>query len=471
MHFNRRSKEAILAREEKRRNLILNGNLFKVIIIITLPLFFYSLLNYVYGIVDMVMCGEISKEAVSAVATLDQIKNMITAIGGGLAAGGSILIAREIGKNDFVKARRLTTTVFILTFTIAVITVGVIIPLAPLLLRLIRIDEALISIGLSYFQVSIATAALMMINTVFMGVEKAKGTTMMITILNFGVIIIKVCLSSIFIYGLDIKDMFYVSLSTFIANALLTIFILIRIARRNYIFHFSFKEKELNKPTVGRIVKVSFPIFLGKFIFSLGKVVINSMAQRYGSDTVGALGVSNQMGGSITNGLNSFEESSSSIISQNLGNNNVKRALTTFFYSLILSLGIAVIGVILVTIFNDQLINIYSKGNEEFFEMIDTVFSYEKIGIIFLAINASVMGLLYGFGLTKLSMIINLSRVFVFRIPILFIIQNCFQDQVTGLAAVGLSMGISNACIGIVAIIVGTVVVILIKKNKLKYLK
>ena len=78
----------VSSKELRRRDFILNGNLWKVIIVISLPLFLYSILNYVNDVIDNFMCASISSAAVSASASLSQVKNMVSAIGGGLSAGG-----------------------------------------------------------------------------------------------------------------------------------------------------------------------------------------------------------------------------------------------------------------------------------------------------------------------------------------------------------------------------------------------
>ena len=78
---------------------------------------------------------------------------------------------------------------------------------------------------------------------------------------------------------------------------------------------------------------------------TMGKVVVNGMCGAYwnnyqdpeilGSLIVGTLGVSNNMCGLITSPTNSFEEGESTIVSQNLGNKNITRALKAFIYTLI----------------------------------------------------------------------------------------------------------------------------------------
>lgn len=470
----------ISLKERNRREFILNGNIWKVVFMIALPLFFYSLFSYAYSIIDTIMSSELNKDALNAVSALNQITNMISAVGAGLGAGGSILIAREIGRKDYKKAKKLSSTVFFYVFLIAILTIAIILPLTRPLLVAFNIDPKSIEIGSSYFMISVCSASVVMINTVYMGVEKARGSTLPITLLNVGVVVIKVSLNCIFIYGLKIDDMMYISLSTLIANSCLTLFILIRLLFTNYLFRFSFKNVSFKSSTLKKTFFISFPIFLGKFIFSLGKVVINSLANEYGSDVVGALGVSNNMGGSVTNPLSSIEDSSSSIISQNLGAKQVDRALKTFYVSLVYALSIAVIGVIIVTIFDTPITMFFARkagdyqAQIEYASHISKVFFFEKMGIITLAINSAVLGLLYGFRKTLIASIINISRVFVFRIPSFLICSALAKKGVSlpngevldGFMVAGISMGFSNIAIGIVAIIVAIVVISNIKKKE-----
>lgn len=463
-------------KEQQKRDFILSENIWKVVFVIALPLFFYTLFSYAYSIIDTVMCSELSKDALNAVSALNQITNMISAVGGGLGAGGSILIAREIGRKNYKKAKTLSSTIFLYVFVIAALTISIILPITPFLLRAFNVSEKSIEIGSSYFMINVCSAAVVMINTVYMGVEKARGSTLPITLLNVVVVIIKVSLNCIFIYGLKFTDMMYVSLSTLIANSTLTIYIIIKLLFTSYTFKFALKEVSFKGSTLKKTFFISFPIFLGKFIFSLGKVVINSMAKELGEDVVGALGVSNNMGGSVTNPLSSIEDSSSSIISQNIGAKKMDRALKTFYVSLVYALSIAVVGVIIVTIFDEPITMFFARSAEnqkEYAQHISKVFFYEKMGIITLALNSAVLGLLYGFKMTTTASIINIARVFVFRIPF-FIVCNSlhkqnvkiFNEELDEYMVAGMSMGLSNICIGIVAIIVAIFVVIKIKKKQ-----
>lgn len=476
MNLTNSSPTKVTAKELAKRDFILHGNLWKVVFVIAFPLFIFSFLSYIYSIIDTIMSAGISKAAVNAVGALTQANNMISAIGGGLSAGGSILIAREIGKNNYDKARRLSTSLFAYTILIGGITCAIVLSLATPILRGLNISEESIAVGFNYFIVSVISSTVIMINTVYMGVEKARGSTLPISLLNVGVVLVKVSLNMLFLYGLHLTDMMFVSLSTLIANLCLLVFVICRLASRKYLFHFRFKDIDFSGKLFGKTTAMSFPIFLGKFIFSLGKVVINALAGNYENpDVIGALGVSNNMGGSVTNPISSIEDSTSSVISQNLGAKQVDRAIKTFYVGLVYALGIASVGVIIVSVFIHPITLFFARNAgspeevEAFAKEIEQVFVYERLGIITLAINSAVLGMLYGFGYTSLASAINIARVFVFRVPIFLILEYGVKDTngnpLDGFTVSGLSMGISNILIGVVAIVVAVCVIIHVTKK------
>ena len=82
-------------RQYKKREMILNANIYKTIFVIALPILFYNVCNYLYGIYDMMIVQVANIGEAADVVVLDQIKNMIQTLGGAIATGGGILIAKK----------------------------------------------------------------------------------------------------------------------------------------------------------------------------------------------------------------------------------------------------------------------------------------------------------------------------------------------------------------------------------------
>lgn len=447
----------ISEKDKIRRERILNGNLFAAIVSICAPIFLYNLFNSFYSVIDAVVVARIDPTSVSAVAMISQINHLLSSLGAGVAAGGGIIVARLFGAGDMDDARYHSNQIISLSTIVVGILLAVCLPLALPIMRLSGVPDELIAIGTGYFIVQILTLAFMFFNSVFMAMQKAKGNTKIMFWLNILVMIIKLSLSLLFIWVMELRDIMWVAIATMIGQAVMFAILLIMMLDRDNVFIIRLSEFKLNFDVCKRVIAISFPIFLGKFIFSFGKVSVNGMCKEYGPLVVGALGVSNNMNGLATTPINSFEEGSSTIISQNLGAGNNKRALDTFKYTLALSTAMGIIGYILIRfLLQDQIIGLYNQnemaeGAAEFLALIKSIHRYDSLSILALAVNAAVLGVLYGYGKTRMTMLLNISRVFLFRIPILWYLQT-FHKEI-GAEAAGISMGISNICIALASIL------------------
>ncbi len=456
--INETKENELSARDAKRREKILNGNLWLVVFSICAPLFIYNFFNSLYNFIDTIMVSNISAEGVSSVASISQIKDLFGAIGSGISGGAGILIARSFGAGDMEKGKKYVNVLTTLAFIVAAFLLIVVIPLAQPILLLLGYPEELLSIGTGYFMVQIANLGVVIFNSSFIAIQKAKGDTKSIFFLNIIAMLIKLGLTSLFIFVFRVQDTIYVAFATLSSQIVLFTILLVMINRKDSIFRVNLFKFSLKKEYVKKILLLSIPIFFGKFIFSFGKVSVNAMCKQYGPLVVGALAVSNNICGLATSPINSFEEGGSTIVSQNLGNNNQKRALKAFGCSLVISTSIGIIGYILIRfVFQDSLIHLFASADsnsmqtdaEYFMSLIKSINDYDTWSIFSLAINAAVLGVLLGFGKTGLAMIINIARVFAFRIPVLWYFQTFHPEM--GEECAGISMGISNICIAIMS--------------------
>ncbi len=194
-------------------------------------------------------------------------------------------------------------------------------------MKLLQTDQSTIDNAMGYFYVQIIILFLTTINSTFLALEKSKGNTFKLFILNIGVIIIKISLTTLFAFGpFENVTITWLAVATLIAQGFLFIFGIYFSFRKNNILRISFKSLNLNKKNTLSIIKLAFPVFIGRFLFSFGKVYVNAQAlAQYGKKVVGALGISNTIAGLLSNMINSFEDASATIISQNYGAKNGKR--------------------------------------------------------------------------------------------------------------------------------------------------
>lgn len=448
-------------KDNDRREFVLKGNMWKVVLSISIPLAIYSGLDSLFGFIDTLMASQIGSEVVSAVAYLSQIKSAIGAIGAGLAVGGGIIIARHFGAGDIEKAKKNVSTLLFLAISIGLLILVFIVPFTKPILRLINTPEDLINVGGTYFAIEIIMIVSIFINNVYIAIERAKGNSKKVLYLNLMVVGIKLPLTALFVYVFKF-GITMMAVATLVAHLSLTIIGVWDMLRPRNVFRLSFKNLELSTAIIWPIVALALPIFFEKFAFSFGKVLVNSMSVLYGSAVVGALGVSNKIGAIVTGMTLGFQDGEASIISQNLGNVNLERAIDAFKKTLTITLILGTVGVVFIGVFLDPIITLFTQGDMEFARVVKGIARYERYGILPLIFTTAVMGFLYGFGYTKLSLGINFARLFVFRIPTLYIMQSYTN---LGSESIGVAMMVSNCLVGVTA---GIVYLFVIKNLKNK---
>ncbi|MDE7229487.1 MAG: hypothetical protein K2N56_03320 [Oscillospiraceae bacterium] len=453
----------------KRREFILNGNPMAVVLNISLPLMALGAFSYISSIIDTVVVSATDNNALSSVVMISQIKQLIIALGAGFATGSSIIVSRLIGRGEYDKAKRSANTTIEVFFCLALFVIAVIQIAAVGILKLGGMTPEMIDMGIGYFRVQIISIGVGLFNQVFMGLEKARGAMKNITLINITSMVLKLVFTVTFVNVLKLGTA-WVAGGTLCADISVTIYAWVNLFRKNYLFKFNPKNVMFTKDFFKPLCSLSIPVSLGKFVFSMGKVIVNSLGMRYEDaepGAVGALGVSNQISGSVTHLTSYSEDSESSVISYNLSQKYYSRMIKVFFCTLTLNLLISIIGFIILVIFSEPISAFFAgDGGPEKAALIEKIFSYERVGIIALAVNSSVNGLIYGLGYTKVSMVCNLSRLFVFRIPSMLVMINCFPDM--GAESLGIAMLVSNVGIGLMSVVIGIVCLLKIKHHKTK---
>ncbi len=460
MAENSKNKDGLSEKDKKFREFVLNGNMWRVTFRVCIPLAAYQGLLQIFKIIDTLIAAHIGTEAVSSVAYISQISLFISALGNGLAIGAGMKISEAYGAGDYELVRKRVSSVYALCAAISV-PVLLILPFSTQFLRLNGTPETLIETGRQYFFVEILAIVTAFFNTAYIAVERARGNTGLILRINVVYLAAKTLLTAGFVYGLD-GGVVSISLATLISNLTLLAMGMKNILAKDSIFGFSFSAVSFGKKVILPVIKTSYPAAAEKAAFAYGKLIVNKMSAEYGDSTVGALGVSNNIGGIASNLQNGFQEGGASIISQNIGAGKIGRALEAYRKILVVNVIIGAVFMTLTLLFLDFISGLFAGSDGEFRLLIVSVYRYEALGAVTLGINAAVMALLYGFGYTKLTLLLNVMRVFVFRIPVLWYFQN-YTDM--GSKSVGAVMMVSNISIGVCGLIAAFFVIRRIKRR------
>ena len=458
--------------ESEFREKSLSSNVYLLIIQVGMPLAVFALFASLFSLLDTIMASHIGTIDVSTVAYMNQLRMILDSIGTGIGTGSMILINRAYGAGDKAKTNELTNTLVRLLLILSLIFL-LMIPFVPAILRLIKTPEEFISEGSAYFRILITATVVNFVNLIYINVEKSRGRTGVILVANLSMMVIKLIFSALFVYILD-KGIAYIALSTLISYSACAIYALPHLFDRNSIFcirpSLVFHTK---KGYSKSLLSLSFPVAVEDSTFSLGKVIVNSIASSYGAEMIGALGISNNVSGLAASFENGFSDASSSIVSQNYGAGKCRRAIKVYIANIIITFIASLFALGVLYAFSDKLIPIFATSrngfNAGFMETIRRIFIYDSLSCFGIAFNGAGMDFLLGLGKTKVTLVLNFLKIFVFRIPVLFILQMFISD---GATALGIMMMISNCGVAIpTTLICIHVARNLIKEEKLNEIK
>ncbi len=441
-------------KDESFRQYALTAAPWKVLLTVCAPLALYEALHQIFKVLDTLMASHIGSDEVSAIACLGQITLMLNALGAGLAVGGSIKISEAYGRGDYEAVRKRVATLYTMAVIVSLLVAATLIPFAEGFLRLLNTSENLIAIGAGYFRVEVLTLIVSFFNTVYIAIERSRGHAKKILYLNLVIIVVKLGLSALFVYVLNYGVMM-IAVATLISQSLLLFYSLLTMPRDEGAFRFSFRNISLKKKTVLPILNLSYPVSAEKMLFAAGKVLVNSMSEAYGDLTVGALGISNNIGGLTTGYHAGMLSGASGLISQNRGAGKYRRTLQLYGWLVAVDVAIGLAGILVVSQTLPWLAQVFAQSKDAFdpvfCDMIVSIHQWEMLGYITLGFNSASLALLLGYGYTKLTLLLNVARVFVFRVPVLWALQNF---TAMGAEAVGVTMMVSNICAGLSALVV-----------------
>ncbi len=454
-------KAQLSKKDEKFREFALNGNMMKVILYVCVPLALYQSLTQIFKVFDTMMASHISATAVSSVAYISQIQIMLSALGSGLAVGASIKVSEAYGAGDYELVRRRVSTMVSLCAILGGGVLLFLLPFATSFLEFMKTPEEFISIGSTYFRIELIALVITFFNNIYIAIERARGNSKRILWMNMGIVATKLSLTAIFVYVFRM-GVTSIAIATLVSQVTVLFTALVNMSKKDNLFSFSAKAVSFRQEIVLPMMRLSVPVIIEKAAFAMGKVIVNSMCTVYGPQTVGALGISNNIGGITTMPQSGFQEGGSAVISQNRGAKKFERTMSAFKCELVCNL---IIGAVLMTVSLvclEQISHFFAGSDAPFQEMIKGIYKYEAWGAIPLGLNASVLSLMYGFGKTKVTLFMNFCRIFVFRVPVLLLLQK-FSEY--GSESAGIVMGVSNLLSGVLALFLGIATIIQVRKE------
>lgn len=392
-----------------------------------LPMVISMLVNSLYNIIDSFFVAQVSEDAMTAISIVYPLQNLANAVGVGFGVGINAAVAYYLGAGNGKAANRSATLGIILSALHGVVLAGICMLLIRPFISMFTDSEEITAYGLDYFYTVIAFAPVLTLGMAFEKVLQATGkmkTTMFCMAIGA---VANIILDPIFISGLGAvpaMGVFGAALATGIGQTLslisyIAVFLLAKIPVRLRL------ERRGEEKICRKLYYVGIPASLNLALPSFMITVLNAILAAFAEVYVLILGVYYKLQTFIYFTISGIVQGVRPLISYNLGAGRKDRVIGIFKVTLLLSLGVMVIGTILCLAIPKQLMDIFTDTPQTT-EQGAVALRIISAGFIVSAISVVVSGSFEALGKGMPSLIISLLR-YIAILPIALIMSYLFQ--------------------------------------------
>ena len=392
-----------------------------------LPMVISMLVNSLYNIVDSFFVAQVSEDAMTAISIVYPLQNLANAVGVGFGVGINAAVAYYLGAGNGKAANRSATLGIILSALHGIVLAGICMLFIRPFISIFTDSEEIVAYGLDYFYVVIAFAPVLTLGMAFEKVLQATGkmkTTMFCMAIGA---VANIILDPIFISGLGAvpaMGVFGAALATGIGQSLslisyIAVFLLAKIPVRLRL------ERRGEEKICRKLYYVGIPASLNLALPSFMITVLNAILAAFAEVYVLILGVYYKLQTFIYFTISGIVQGIRPLISYNLGAGRKDRVIGIFKVTLLLSLGVMVIGTILCLAIPKQLMDIFTDTPQTM-EQGAVALRIISAGFIVSAISVVVSGSFEALGKGMPSLIISLLR-YIAILPIALLMSYLFQ--------------------------------------------
>ena len=296
--------------------------------------------------------------------------------------------------------------------------------------------------GISYLRIVVLDLPFLFMINLFTAVKQSQGDTVKPMLLNLLGVSVNLILDPVFliVFKWGIAGAAFATLIAKIPSAIVA-FIALR--SKKQLVRLNFKGFKFQRDKMMSIIRVGLPTAIGGSTMQLGFLLMTKNVNAYGTKATTAYGIGNKINSIITLPANGIGSALSTIVGQNYGANNLKRADKAYHYALRMgALFLFFFGMILSRRFIAEPMVRFFTTDEEVVPLATDFLSLMAFCCWTNAFYNVSQGLFQGCGHTLITMLVDASRIWIFRFLTLYI---CSTVLHMGVESVWYSVVVSNA--------------------------
>ncbi len=432
---------------ESKKNEILNGNLIKAILTLAIPVMINSFIQSMYNLTDTYWLGKIGTDSQAAITLVSPFQNILINFGNGFTTAGAILIAQYIGAKKEDDANSMANHICLTAWSFSIVLAAICYMISPGLVAWLGATGLIYKYGLTYIRIVVIDLPFLFTINLFTSVKQSQGDTVKPMLLNTLGVIINLILDPVFLIVFKM-GIFGAAFATLVAKIPCAIIAIIVLSRKSQLIRINFTNFKLDINKITNIFKIGLPTSIGGSTMQFGFMLMTKNVGVYGSVATAAYGIGNKINSLITMPASGLGSAISTIVGQNIGAGNKDRADKAYHITLrIGAVFLLVFGMILSRrVVASTLVSIFTSDKD----VVPLATDFLSIMAAWCFTNAFYnvsQGLFNGSGHTLVTMLVDASRIWVFRFLTLWICSSLLH---MGVESVWYAVVVSNATSAII---------------------
>lgn len=403
-----------------------NKKFYKTLITLCIPIIIQNLLSNLINMVDTIMVGGLGEISVASIGIANQYFFLYNMALSGIIGGASLFIAQFYGKNDKLNIRKITGLSVISALMIGITFMIVALFSPKFIIYFFSKDLDVIKVATNYFSIIGFCYPIIAISNVFSMGSRSIRNPKLGMICSTISLFINIILNYVFIFGklgMPALGASGAAIATVIARIIELILLVsyIYFIKDNYELRFTFKDiKLINKDLLKAYISKTTPTFLNDTLWAFGTVLYAVAYSKAGTSAIAASQIASSTGNFFIVTAVCVAIGSSIMIGNELGADNIKKAIHySKKFAILVTLVGAIFGLLLI-ISIPGLIKLFSVS-DQLMPDIKKIFVIMGILMALKTFNTFIIiGVLRSGGDTKYALFLEMGCMWIVSLPLTF---------------------------------------------------
>ena len=332
------------------------GNVVRVLLVFTIPIFISNLFQQFYNVVDVAVIGHIlGDRALAAVGATSSIYSLVIGFINGMSNGFCIIIARYFGGNKQDNFQKSVCFSIILSFiTTIILTISSILFLKPLL-HLLHTPADILDLSQSYISVIMLFCCVTFAYNLLSSMLRAIGNSYIPLYALIIASVVNVILDIFFIKTLHM-GVRGEAFATVIAQGFSVFFLLLYIAKSCPLLHINIRKFTIDWTILFELLTTGFSMAMMLVLTNIGTVVLQGSINSFGTATITGHTAARKFHDLCMLPLGTICTSAATFVSQNYGARKKERIKQGISASIFLGTAWSILVLMVVLIAGQKLI-------------------------------------------------------------------------------------------------------------------